>query len=321
MNSLKEIAAQLKNRDNFLLIGHKIPDGDCIGSILGLYAGLISLHKKAIMFLSDPIPSIYAYLPFADLITDQLPPPSAIENTIFLDCTDIGRIDDKIAQNLNKDATIFNIDHHISNQFFGDFNYVDASASATAEIIYELLLVGEIPITTDIANPLYAGIVMDTGNFKYSNTSAKTHRIAADLLEYGVDLESTRINLFESKPIGEVLLLGKALQNFHRSEDGKIAWMLLSYRDIDALDVHGLHPEGLINYTRMIDGVQIGLIFREVEPGLIKIGFRSKKDIDVSLIAKELGGGGHKLAAGATQKGNLATVSSEVIKLVEKAVL
>ncbi len=321
MNSLKEIANELKNRDNFLLLGHKIPDGDCIGSILGLYAGLDALGKKATMFLSDKIPSIYFYLSNVELITDELPPQDVVENIIFLDCTDTGRVDDEVAQNLSKDATIFNIDHHVSNKYFGDFNYVDASASATAEIIYELLLAGGVPITENIANPLYAGIVMDTGNFQYNNTSAKTHRIAADLLEYGVNLEETRINLFESKPMAEVLLLAKALENFNISENGKLAWMLLSYQDIDRLNAHGLHPEGLINYTRMIKGVQVGMVFREIEPGVIKIGFRSKKDIDVSLIAQELGGGGHKLAAGASQEGSLATVVTQVLELVEKAVL
>lgn len=319
-NNIKEIAQELKNRDNFLLIGHSIPDGDCIGSLLGLYGGLKTLNKNITIFLSDVIPSIYTYLPDIEKISNLLPQQENIDNIIFLDCTDIGRIDDEVANSLNKNATIFNIDHHISNNYFGDFNYVLPLAAATAEIIYELLVEMKIPIDSAIASSLYAGIVMDTGNFRYSNTTPKTHHIAAALLDCGVSLEETRINLFESKPLAEVLLLGRALQNFHISKNGKIAWMLLSYEDIDEVGAHGLHPEGLINYTRMIKGVEIGMIFREIEPNLIKIGFRSKKNIDVSAIAKELGGGGHKLAAGASQKGDLLTVANHVLKLVEKAV-
>lgn len=320
MNTLKEISPQINSKDNFLLIGHNIPDGDCIGSMLGLYAGLTSINKKVAMFLEDTIPSIYHYLPSVNLISNELCPQENIENIIFLDCSDETRISQEIFEKLNKKATIFNIDHHESNTFFGDYNYVNTKAAATAEIVYELLVEMDIPISKDIANCLYAGIVMDSGSFKYSNTSPKTHQIAADLLAQGVDLEKTRINLFESKPIEEVLLLGKALNNFNISSDGKIAWMLLSYEDIDGIAAHGLHPEGIINYTRMIKGVQVGMIFREIEPGLIKIGFRSKQDIDVSMIAKEFGGGGHKQAAGASQEGNINEVADRVLKLVEKMV-
>lgn len=318
MNTLREIAEKLAAKDNFLIVGHKIPDGDCIGSLLGLYNTLISLNKKAAMFLEDVIPGIYHYLPAVERISNVLPPQDNIENIIFLDCSDEFRISEDIFQKLNKEATIFNIDHHDSNTFFGDYNYVDAQAAATAEIIYELLVEMKVPVTKNIADCLYAGIVMDSGSFKYSNTSPKTHQIAADLLTKGVDLESARINLFESKPLEEVLLLGKALNNFHISRDGKIAWMLLPYEDIDEIGAHGLHPEGIINYTRMIKGVQVGILFREIEPGLIKIGFRSKQDIDVSLIAKEFGGGGHKQAAGASQEGNIHEVADRVLKLVEK---
>ncbi len=321
MNSLKEISAQLIKNDNFLIIGHSIPDGDCIGSMLGLYMGLISLNKNVSMFLHDIIPSIYHYLPYVEYINNSLPEPDRIENIIFLDCTDKDRVGFEVAPNLNKEATVFNIDHHESNAFFGHYNYVDKRAAATAEIIYELLGEMNIPLNENIATPLYAGMVMDTGSFKYSNTTSKTHQIAAALLESGVNLEKTRINLFESKPMQEVLLLAKALRNFNISADGKIAWMLLPYADIDEIAAHGLHPEGIINYTRMIKGVEVGLLFREIKPGLIKIGFRSKQGVDVALIAKELGGGGHKQAAGASQEGDINTVCDQVIKIVEKMVL
>lgn len=320
MNSLAEIAEQLKDSDDFLIIGHSIPDGDCIGSILGLYMGLTSLNKQVNMFLSDTIPSIYQYLSQIEKIMSLLPANEGMKNIIFLDCGDEDRIDEKVAKKLNPHATVFNIDHHESNSMFGHFNYVDTQAAATAQIIYELLDTMNVTIDKEIANALYAGIVMDTGNFKYKNTNSKTHMVTATLLEKGVELEKARINLFESKPIEEVLLLGKALKNFNISANGKIAWMLLSYAEIEAIGAHGLHPEGIINYTRMIKGVEIGLLFREIEPNLIKIGFRSKHDIDVSKIAGEFGGGGHKQAAGATQEGDINTVCDKVISYVEKMV-
>ncbi len=320
MNSLIEIAEQLKDNDEFLIIGHLIPDGDCIGSILGLYMGLISLNKKVNMFLSDDTPDIYQYLSHIEKINNFLPPAEKMKNIIFLDCSDEERIDKKIAEQLNRNATIINIDHHESNSMFGHYNYVDIKAAATAQIIYELLLTMNISIDEEMANALYAGIVMDTGSFKYTQTNSKTHMITAALLEKGVDLEKARINLFESKPIKEVLLLGKALKNFNISANGKIAWMLLPYAEIEAIDAHGLHPEGIINYTRMIDGVEVGLLFREIKPGLIKIGLRSKRDINVAEIAGNFGGGGHKQAAGASLEGDITTVCNTVVKYVEKMV-
>ncbi|HZK42784.1 MAG TPA: bifunctional oligoribonuclease/PAP phosphatase NrnA [Syntrophomonadaceae bacterium] len=320
MTSLQEIAKQLHNRDNFLLIGHSIPDGDCIGSILGLYTGLTLINKKVTMLIHDTIPSIYDYLPNIEKVSKKLPVPGNIENIIFLDCADKGRVNPEITDNINQEATIFNIDHHASNTFFGDYNYVDIKASAAAEIIYELLVKMDIAITKTIAKPLYAGIIMDTGSFKFNNTTSKTHQITAALISAGADVAEARINLFESKPLKEVLLLGKALRNFNISENNKVAWMQLYYADIDEIGAHGLHPEGIIDYTRMIDGVEVGLVFREIEPGLIKIGFRSKRDIDVSLIAKEFGGGGHKQAAGASLEGDMQAVVSKVLELVEKEV-
>lgn len=320
-NNIQEIAAELKGRNHYLLLGHAIPDGDCIGSILGLYQGLRLINKKVTMFIYDDIPSIYSYLSDIEKVSNNLPSGEEMENIVFLDCSDQNRINEGIFDRLPKNATIFNIDHHVSNNFFGDYNYVLPLASATAEIVYELLVEMQIPINNVIANSLYAGIVMDTGNFKYNNTTAKTHHIAAELIAKGANLEEARINLFESKPLTEILLLGKALQNLYLSEDGKIAWILLSYNDINELGAKGLHPEGLINYTRMINGVEVGMIFREIEPNLIKIGFRSKRKIDVEAIAAELGGGGHKLSAGAKQEGNLNSVVEKVLQIVQKAVL
>lgn len=318
-NSFNEIAKQLQQHDNYIIVGHAIPDGDCIGSMVGLYLALNSMGKKVSMVLQDPVPPIYHYLLGTDKI--QGPEPlSDVTNTVYLDCSDKQRVGEKVSTMLPADNCTINIDHHETNDFFAAFNLVNARASATAEIIYELLEVMGINMTADIANALYAGIVMDTGSFKYSNTTSNTFKVAASLLDKGVNQNAARINLFESKSRQEVLLLRQALQSIEFTDNGQIAWMTLPYQETYELGALKLHPEGIINYTRMIEGVEVGLLFRETDPGIIKIGFRSKGEINVAALAAEFNGGGHKQAAGARMEGTLEEVKKTVLARVRDVI-
>lgn len=267
------------------------------------------------MVLQDKVPSIYHYLHYSDEIR-VIQQPVEGQIIIFLDCSDPQRVGQTALTMLPAGEFTINIDHHETNEYFAAYNFVDSKAAATAEIIYALLKVMKAEVTPEIANALYAGMVMDTGSFKYSNTTSHTLNIAAELLANGVDKNAARINLFESKSREEVLLLRLALQSIDFSEDGKIAWMILPYKETADLDALDLHPEGIINYTRMIEGVEVGLLFRETSPGQIKIGFRSKNQIDVAALAGEFNGGGHKQAAGARMEGTLEEVKNMVITKV-----
>lgn len=318
--TVKEISDQLLQEDNYFIIGHIIPDGDCIGSMLALYLGLKSLGKKVEMVLEDAVPDLYLFLDGTCLIKSSAVPESSEYNLIFLDCSDLKRAGEEVIKNFTVPEYTFNIDHHATNDFFAHYNYVDADASSTAEIIYNILSCMQVNIDSRIAEALYTGMLMDTGSFQYSNTKSSTLQIAARLLDKGVDLDKLRINLFESKDKREILLLGKALQSINFSADGKIAWMTLSYTDVESIGALGLHPEGIINYTRMIKGVEVGILFREVSPGMIKIGFRSKGEVDVAFLASKIGGGGHKKAAGASREGTLEEVKSQVLAMVEEVV-
>ncbi|HEX3011485.1 MAG TPA: bifunctional oligoribonuclease/PAP phosphatase NrnA [Syntrophomonadaceae bacterium] len=318
-NSIEDIASKLWELDNFILVGHATPDGDCVGSLAGLYSGLVSIGKKCDMFLADPVPPIYHYLQVTDKI-QLLNADVECSTLIYLDCSDAKRVGDKSFDYLHYSQCNINIDHHYTNDFFADYNLVDAGAAATAEIIYHLLKTMSIPITQNIASALYAGLVMDTGRFSYSNTTGQTLRTAADLLDTGLDRDAMRINLFESRPREEIHLLGEALKSLTFSNDGKIAWMTLSYKQLNNMNMLNVYPEDIINYTRMIAGVEVGLLFREIEPGLIKIGFRSKDKIDVSAIAAQWGGGGHKQAAGARQHGLLEEIEKLVITSVRDVI-
>lgn len=320
MNNITEIAEQLHISDNFIIIGHAIPDGDCIGSMLGLYWGLKAKGKEVRMFLSGAVPSIYYYLAGWEEIRPEdelIPGPKKI---IMVDCADRERMGDKMLQQI-KDRPIFiNIDHHPQDKPYASYNYVNPEAAATGEIIFDLLPTMAVDITPEIADCLYAAIVMDTGRFMNNNTTPTTMRIAAELIELGADIDQARVNLFESKSRLEVLLLGQALKHLEFSEDGRIAWMSLPYEDVKAINALGFHPEGIINYTRMIAGVEVGLLFREIEPGVVKIGFRSKGQTNVAAIARAFNGGGHRQAAGGRQEGRLEEVREQVINKVKDVI-
>lgn len=313
MNSINQIAEQLLRSEKFTLVGHAIPDGDCIGSLLGLYMGLEVLKKDVQIALQDPVPNLYHYLKCSEKVKSPEQLTGEVGTVIFLDCSDEQRVGDRILSRLQERSGTINIDHHDTNEFFGDYNYVDAEAGATAEIIYEILQCMKITVTREIADALYAGIIMDTGRFLNSNTTGKTMQIAGALLEKGANVDEARVRLFESKSQKEILLIRQALQNIEFSDDGKIAWMRLSYQEVKAIGALDFHPEGIINYTRMISGVEIGMLFRESSPGIVKIGFRSRGEADVAVLAKEFGGGGHKRAAGATEEGSLEEVCKIVI--------
>lgn len=317
MKDLQLIADAMKKEEHLVLVGHAVPDGDCIGSLLGLFLGLRELGKIVEVYLADEVPPQYNYLNGVDQI--QMPEGSLATGTtvIFVDCGDEERVGDPCLSFLAERGTTFNLDHHRGNPQFGTYNYVDIEAAATAEIVYELLQAMQVSITADIAQALYAGIIMDTGNFLNGNTTSKSLRIAADLVDAGVNIDHSRISLFESKSRFEVVLLAKALDNLEISQDGTLAWISLPYDEVAEIGALDLFPETLINYTRMIDGVEVGMLFREIKPGTVKVGFRSKGKVDVASLAMHFGGGGHLQAAGARQSGSLPEVIERVLEVVK----
>lgn len=320
MNSIEEIAGDIVEKDDFLIVGHSIPDGDCIGSIIGLYLGMAALGKRVRILLQDPVPSIYLYLPGADQVLKPSQVICAEPNLIYLDCSDPERVGDRSAAILEGPRHVINNDHHKSNTMFGQLNYVDHQAASTAELVYALLENLQVNIDAAIANALYVGIFQDTGGFQHNNTKPDTFRTAAALLDKGVDLDEVKHNLFESKSKEELLLLSLALGSINTSCDGRIAWMLLNYQDVEAIGALEICPEGIINHILTIKGTQIGLLFRELSPGTIKVGFRSKGEIDVSALAARFGGGGHSRAAGATLTGAMEDIEREVILVAESVV-
>jgi bifunctional oligoribonuclease and PAP phosphatase NrnA len=299
---LERVAAELRSRDRFLLTAHEGPDGDALGSLLGLHKTLTQLGKDSVMFMAAkefPLPIEYRFLPLEEVF-HEAPADMADRTVIFLDCGNIDRMPVEWLTAGGND--VINIDHHHDNTCFGDINLVEVEASCTAEIVYDLARLLEVKITAEIASALYVGLITDTGKFMYENTNAHTHRVAADLIEAGVDVDDTYRRLYENVPIEKLRLVSRALDGISSHCDGRLAISYITTADYEATGAGEEMTEGLIDHLRSIDGVKVAAVIRDLgsRPRTArKVSLRSSAgEVDVSAVARINGGGGHKRAAG-----------------------
>lgn len=304
--SLASIGDLFDRHHHFILTPHIHPDGDCLGSMLALYHFLISRGKKVEMLLDDAVPASFSFFPGVDLIKHPQGVVSA-DLLIVLDSSDaerLGRVKDQVM------APVLNIDHHLSNTHFADYWLVDSSASATAEIVYSLLKSLGAAITTDMAVCLYTGIVTDSGHFRYASTSPKTMRYGAELIEQGAKPHIIA-DLLETRSRESLTVMAEVLRTLEFYEDSQIATLTISP---EIVAKGNDYTEGLINYPRSIEHVEIAVVFKIVDTSTIRISLRSKY-VDVSAIAVTLGGGGHARAAGCTFNGSIADAKQRIIEL------
>jgi bifunctional oligoribonuclease and PAP phosphatase NrnA len=299
---IERAVAEFRDRDRFLLTAHEGPDGDALGSLLGMHHLLTQLGKDSLMFMAAkefPLPIEYRFLPLEEVFHE--PPADMVDRTVvFLDCGNIDRMPvDFLTEGKN---FIINIDHHHDNTRFGDVNLVDTGASSTAEIVYELgrRLGGR--LTPEIASALYVGLVTDTGKFMYENTDAGTHRIAADLIEAGVEVDDTYRRLYEHVPIEKLRLVSRALDGIQMLCEDRLALTYVTDADYEASGAGEEMTEGIIDHLRSIEGAKVAALVRDQGTrgrAARKVSLRSSEgDVDVSAIARAQGGGGHKRAAG-----------------------
>lgn len=320
MNKLKKnLSALIKNARNIVICGHAMPDGDSVGSTVAMGLLIKMMGKNVTVISSDQVPRSYEFLPGVKDVKGVGDFSEACDLAIVLDCTDLNRGGDELAALLKKVPTIVNIDHHVSNHQFGHYNFVDPAAAATGELVYRLAGALGLTVTYDIAMNLYTAIAMDTGSFRYDNTTADTHRIAAELIGTGINVARINENLFERKEIITLRLLGRALSGINLSPCGRVSWITVPHSMMEEMNARDEHADGIVNYPKTAEGVEIGLLFREIEPGKIKVGFRSKETADVNKLAAKFGGGGHPRAAGCMIKGDLAEVEAEVVRTALQA--
>jgi bifunctional oligoribonuclease and PAP phosphatase NrnA len=300
--ALERVANEIRGRERFLLTAHEGPDGDALGSLLGMHHLLTQLDKDSVMFLAAkefPLPIEYRFLPLEEVF-HEAPADMADRTVVFLDC---GNIDRMPVDFLSAESVFtINIDHHHDNTLFGDVNLVEVDASCTAEIVYELAILLGAEITAEMAAALYVGLVTDTGKFMYENTNARTHRIAADLIEAGVEVDETYRRLYEHVPIEKLRLLSRALEGIQHHCDGKLVLAHVTAADYAASGAGEEMTEGIIDHLRSVEGARVAALVRDLGDrgrAARKVSLRSSDgEVDVSAIARVHGGGGHKRAAG-----------------------
>lgn len=314
MNNLIQLINKSKS---IAVIAHINPDGDSIGSILSLGLALKKFNCNIDILLSDDFPGRFKYLPGVHHIKKPNTDFFEYDMVFVLDCGDANRLG--AHKSLLNNRTIVNIDHHVSNDGFGDINIVDINASSTCEIIYKVIKEGlSIEIDKDIATCLYTGIVSDTGSFKYDNTSPYTLRVAAELMELGVDTAEVSLNLYHSNSLNSVRFLAEVLKEMEIFLEGKVAFITMKQENIRAYNVQHEDMEGLINYCRDIEGVEVAVSLRELEDNTTKASFRGKSYFDVNQLASIFGGGGHIKASGATIPLSPTEAKELILKEIQK---
>lgn len=315
-SSLAEIGAVLRAHERFAILSHVRPDGDALGSQLGLALSLSKLGKTVMVRNEDGLLEKYSFLPGGEFLQTPLGEPQDFDVAIALDTATQTRLG--TATELVRSAKIWiNIDHHPSNPGYGDLVYIDSNAPATGQILFELIQSQGLPMDAAIAENLFVAISTDTGSFQYPNTTARTFEIGAELLRRGVDVGRVSQLLYESYPRRRTELLRELLGTMRFEANGQIACFSLSLKVAAELGVKPEDNEGLIDHLRAIQGVVVAIFFEELAEEKVRVSMRSKNErVDVSAICQKFGGGGHKLAAGARVRGTLTEVEEKILKAI-----
>ncbi len=316
MSDRGKIIKVLREQHLFCLTAHVLPDGDSIGSLLALGEALSRAGKDVKLFSPGIVPKKYTFLRGSDKIATagmELQPDTVV---IALDSSDPERLG-TFAETAKQARCLINIDHHVTNVRYGTLNLVDPEAAATGEIIYGLLTDMGQSLTASMAEALYVAISTDTGSFKYDNTTPTTHRAAAALLEHQINPAVIAQRVFDERPLSYYMLLKEALATLELHGDNRIALITISK---DMLERSGTTVEdidGIVNYTRDIEGVELGILIYVESAEEVKVGFRSRR-VDVSLLAQKFNGGGHARAAGCRIHGAYGTAKEEILLQAQK---
>lgn len=301
------ILDEVRGAQRFILVTHENPDGDALGSLVAMHGVLRALGKDAVMFIGAdefPLPVEYRFFVLDGLVSE--PPADLDERTVvFLDC---GNIDRNPAEMVKRPgAHILNIDHHHDNTRFGTVNHVVEDASCTAEIVWDLMRSLDVEPTPPVADALYVGLVTDTGKFMYENTRARSHVMAAELIEAGVDVNAVYRRLYEEMPFSKLALLSRGLARIERYDGGRLTIAQLAAEDFEATGAEEVYAEGIIDHLRSVQGTRVAAVARELlgadKAPKRKVSLRATDGtVDVSIIARAGGGGGHRQAAGFTTR-------------------
>lgn len=310
----------MRQHDDFLVVSHVSPDGDAASSTFAVGLMLDYLGKRYTLINEGSIPAKFDYMPGFNSIVNYSNDPISrnFQHVISIDCADYERIG-QVSQLFTDDVQLVNIDHHPTNDGFGCINLIRCDAASTTEILFDLVMIGQVPLTLELAECIYTGLLTDTGGFRYSNTSSKVMDIVAQLLKVGVVGHLLAELLLEKLSLSHIDLLKKSLLSLSFAYEKQISWMSVTLEDIQDSKASNEDLEGLVNYPRNIEGVEVGLLFKQASDQAVKVSFRSAGKVDVAVIAKSFGGGGHVRAAGCTIAGSIEQAVDQVVREVGKA--
>lgn len=316
--TLSQIAEVLRTKQRFLVMSHLRPDGDALGCTLAMGLCLRQLGKDVTLWNEEGCIEKLSFLPGSELV--QMPPaaPQDFDTVIVLDTAVKERVGTCLASVGHADVWV-NVDHHISNPRYGDLNYIDSSAPATGQILFELFRQCDLPLTGEMADNLYVAISTDTGSFQYPSTTARTYEIGAELVRMGAKVGDLAQKLYESYPRRRIELLKSLLNVLEFSSNDRVASFALTQAVSQSLGTQPEDNEGLIDTIRAVQGVIVAVFFEEMPDGKIRVSLRSKDPrADVCKVAQLFGGGGHTLAAGIRMSGPLATAQQRILQAIDE---
>jgi phosphoesterase RecJ-like protein len=313
---LSQVVELIENKKFFGITTHRRPDGDGIGSSLALYWLLKSLDKQAEIIVRDPVPSSCQRLPGADEVRRVEEIDRDYDAVFVMECSDVDRPGIK---NLEQQCVV-NIDHHSSSELFGDINWIDSTASAVGEMIYNLCKAIGGRVTREIAECVYTALLTDTGSFHFSNTTERTFKVASELIRAGVKPAKLAESVFNSYPWSRIELLAKVMSSVRRDPTGKVAALRQTQEMLELAKATEEDAEGFVNIPLSAEDVEAVVMLKESEPGVFRASLRSKGEVNVARIAEKFGGGGHRNAAGCTMRGDWDSVENELMEMLIEAV-
>ena len=313
---LSQVVELIENKQQFAITTHIKPDGDGVGSSLGLFWLLKSLGKNAEVIVRGEIPPAYRNLPGADEIRDIKAVDRSYDAVFIIECSDLER--PGIA-GLDSELTV-NIDHHATSGHFGTINWIDSTASAVGEMIYNLCKAIGGRVTKEIAECVYMALVTDTGSFHFSNTTERTLKVASELIKAGVKPADISEAVYNNYPWSRIELMRQVLGTVRRDESGKVAFLRQTLKMREAAGAVDGDNNGFVNIPLSSREILAAVYMREVGENRYRVSLRSKGDIDVAKIAEQFGGGGHRNAAGLQIEGNWDEKEIELVAAVKEAV-
>ncbi len=313
---LSQVMRSIEKQNRFAITSHIRPDGDSLGSSLALCWILKGLKKDAEVVMCDTVPHAYAKLPGADEVRVVPAVDRKYDAVFVIECSDVSRPG---LPGLEREFVV-NIDHHSTTELFGDINWIDSTAAAVGEMVYNLAKAIGARITPELASCVYAALLTDTGSFHFSNTTERTFKIASELVRHGAQPAKLSQAIFYSYPYAKVQLVGRVLSTLERDESGRIAWIKMTKDAMDETGATEDDSDGIINYPLTVGDVEAVAFFRELAASTYRISLRSKNRVNVARVAEQFGGGGHCNAAGFTISASYDELSRIVIDKLREAI-